>query len=600
MMKNNILLMLCLVSFAASAQNQATMYGGVPRPDNSQPVEPGSGLVHVDMYTGTGSVNVPIYEYSLDGLNLGVSLSYNAKGIRVDQQASSVGLGWSLNAGGSITRQKKGLEDEITTPVKFASDSTDHLEGYLVPGANYSSHYAFDPRVDDQEHDLYHINLCGRMLTLQFYLDNNDNLRYTTYPKSEIRLEFSIKDMIAPTGDVMTYGFTGTHSGSVSNPFNPIVEGIGLDDYDKVLTFNVIDEQGNKFYFERGNYEEKDYDYPNTAYLEHTRWGKYYPTNQWDLVKLVTATGFTVLYEYKKSGLIRTMMSVTETINGALDYKVDDDPDYHIVENPLTIKYNQWKGYKTHLSKIIYPNGVTVEFDAQHKEDFDTNGMPEDMSRCDCFADFRLGRIKVSSEFGSDMDNNFEYILQQAYFNSPKYGINDTEIPLYANCQPVGNSWAIPLFLHPEDTQTDHFALGYRLKLKKIEKVFNPSTVYAVPSETLYEFVYNTTPLPYRLSSQKDYYGFYNGNSTTPLIMANIAYANGFTSTNRQFDSFYLSIPKYVNKSFGSFSPIAAEFAGHASNGGLGAPTDYGTDRSHNKDLYGSLVTQQDKERRRW
>ncbi len=68
--------------------------------------------VPVSYYTGTPAINVPIYTLPGKEISLPVSLSYNASGHKVKDIASWVGLGWSLNAGGVITRIVRGLPDE--------------------------------------------------------------------------------------------------------------------------------------------------------------------------------------------------------------------------------------------------------------------------------------------------------------------------------------------------------------------------------------------------------------------------------------------------------------------------------------------------------
>ncbi|UII76208.1 hypothetical protein LV716_18390 [Flagellimonas sp. HMM57] len=68
--------------------------------------------VPVSFYNGTPNISVPIYTVDLDGLSIPINLSYHAKGIQVEEVASRVGLGWTLNFGGAITRQIRGSADE--------------------------------------------------------------------------------------------------------------------------------------------------------------------------------------------------------------------------------------------------------------------------------------------------------------------------------------------------------------------------------------------------------------------------------------------------------------------------------------------------------
>ena len=65
----------------------------------------------VSTYTGIPSISIPIYEIEVDGIKIPISLDYHAGGIQVDEEASWVGLGWSLNAGGAIFEKTYGYPD---------------------------------------------------------------------------------------------------------------------------------------------------------------------------------------------------------------------------------------------------------------------------------------------------------------------------------------------------------------------------------------------------------------------------------------------------------------------------------------------------------
>ena len=57
----------------------------------------------VDLFHGLPTIEIPIYTIECGELSLPITLSYHAGGIKVDQIATWVGLGWSLNAGGACT-----------------------------------------------------------------------------------------------------------------------------------------------------------------------------------------------------------------------------------------------------------------------------------------------------------------------------------------------------------------------------------------------------------------------------------------------------------------------------------------------------------------
>ena len=69
------------------------------------------GEYPVSHATGVPDISIPLYNIKLGNFTLPISISYHASGIKVDDVASAVGLGWSLNAGGVIARSVRGLPD---------------------------------------------------------------------------------------------------------------------------------------------------------------------------------------------------------------------------------------------------------------------------------------------------------------------------------------------------------------------------------------------------------------------------------------------------------------------------------------------------------
>ncbi len=67
--------------------------------------------ITINQFTGIANINVPIGNINYGGVEIPINVSYNANGVRVDQYASSVGLGWNLSAGSVIRRTRRGLFD---------------------------------------------------------------------------------------------------------------------------------------------------------------------------------------------------------------------------------------------------------------------------------------------------------------------------------------------------------------------------------------------------------------------------------------------------------------------------------------------------------
>lgn len=72
------------------------------------------GETPIGHFTGTPNIGIPVWTVSTGQLSLPLSLSYHGGGIKVEDIASSVGLGWSLGGLPSISRMVMNLPDEST------------------------------------------------------------------------------------------------------------------------------------------------------------------------------------------------------------------------------------------------------------------------------------------------------------------------------------------------------------------------------------------------------------------------------------------------------------------------------------------------------
>ena len=83
-----------------------SLTGGPSQPEVNSPSVVSTSKI-VDPFTGDLSYSIPLMKVG----NYPLALSYNA-GVKMDQQASMVGLGWTLNPG-VIKRNVRGLPDDF-------------------------------------------------------------------------------------------------------------------------------------------------------------------------------------------------------------------------------------------------------------------------------------------------------------------------------------------------------------------------------------------------------------------------------------------------------------------------------------------------------
>ena len=99
---------------------------------------------------GQAEIGIPIYTVQGRSLKQPIALSYDGSGIKPEEISGIVGLGWSLQAGGVITRTIIGRVD---TGDEIPSESTNPSDAeWLVNHANSA---------DDTEYDRYSYNFCG-------------------------------------------------------------------------------------------------------------------------------------------------------------------------------------------------------------------------------------------------------------------------------------------------------------------------------------------------------------------------------------------------------------------------------------------------------
>jgi|GEM_PF-4989451 len=80
------------------------------------------GEIPMDYSTGVPQISIPVFTLKAGDIEVPISISYHASGIKVTDIASEIGLGWVFNVGGIITRTVLGQPDEISNKIDW-SDS---------------------------------------------------------------------------------------------------------------------------------------------------------------------------------------------------------------------------------------------------------------------------------------------------------------------------------------------------------------------------------------------------------------------------------------------------------------------------------------------
>ncbi len=127
--------------------------------------------IPVNHSTGLPKINIPLITIKEGSLELPLSLSYHAGTIKPNEQPGWVGLGWTLNVGGVITRTVNGRRDELINIGWFFKKSANSTN---LRDLNF-----------DGSPDVFHFSFNG--YSGNFFLDQNNN--FLIYPYKSFKIE---------------------------------------------------------------------------------------------------------------------------------------------------------------------------------------------------------------------------------------------------------------------------------------------------------------------------------------------------------------------------------------------------------------------------
>ena len=272
------------------------------------------GEIPVSLYTGTPSIDIPLYEINR-AVRVPISLSYHASGVKVDEIASMVGMGWVLNAGGVITKTIHGMPDDILGGLQ-TTDGRNKFNQYRTNTMTYAESQLYEKDVlnggYDTEPDEYYYNFLGRSGKMVFDELNNPVLLGEQW----------LKITIISSG------------------------------------FMITDEQGTKYFF-----TEKETTRPTTYCL--TKNVNYTATMAWYLAKIEPIAGSIITFDYYTRSNISYKQGLNQTNRYVITPESNCSDD---IQSPCTSVY---RATVKQLQKISFDLGE-INFTYENRGDLGT------------------------------------------------------------------------------------------------------------------------------------------------------------------------------------------------------------------------------------
>ncbi len=390
------------------------------------------GAYSVSEYTGSPDIRIPLFTIQSGDVSIPVELYYDASGIKVDQDATFVGLGWNLSYGGCINHIVCGEDDYMEQ--YWYSLPDDYIKNYLTRKS--ASYYPY-------ENDMVEVGITG---DISLCLPNKDREGYYLH-------EGMSKGCYMP--DVFEASFCGQHVSFIidkrdsykiiilnNDPKKYKIEYVGGTSYAHYpSTIKITDDKGITYQFEGFT----EFDFPDSYYLTKV-YGPDGPLGK-----------SAISYEYESIHCFRGISasrisfnystSVAKYKEGNLTEGIKFDIEPYL---PSVLSQKSNTTYTENVPSFkIYPNKIitateTIKFSRTYNEREDLKGT------------YAINGIQVTSKGGTKLDtisfaygyfeedpsssNSSNYTrkrlkLKSVMVNSKKYQMtyNDSILPVYGS-----------------------------------------------------------------------------------------------------------------------------------------------------------------------
>jgi len=265
------------------------------------------GTYPVDYSTGVPKIEIPIYQIKSGSLSLPVSLNYHASGIKMNELASSSGLGWSLNAGGMVSRVINQVEDEREFLSTDHYSSDDIHNSQQSPANGYPLVYSYVKAIafgnHDGRSDDYYYNV-GNGLSGQFVYDINKIMHQRSFTNNIItRTAQNTFQITGEDGTRYTFNDLEKTNSPISGfcPSSWMISSIISANLKDTISFEYNYFPGYSYSVESQTYNNNNPDLNNT-FPSNQKFEKHYSTMIYDasvLVKRIKFKGGTITFSYE-------------------------------------------------------------------------------------------------------------------------------------------------------------------------------------------------------------------------------------------------------------------------------------------------------------
>ncbi|NML36508.1 hypothetical protein HHL17_04800 [Chitinophaga sp. G-6-1-13] len=308
------------------------------------------GEIPVSYYTGVPNISIPLYEVKNNDLFVPISINYHSSGIKVEEEASWVGLGWSLSCGGAISRAVRGKDDLSPSGRGFPDcylptsiDPTTNL--YMTPGSttqrDYDLQFLHDVLMgeEDPEPDVFTFNFNGH--SGKFILNKrssvNQPIEAVLLSQADIKIE--VRYVTASNG----YQWT------------------------------ITDESGNKYYFGTPEVSVSNTGMGEDEWTADMKSLESVPeeiVSSWYLDKIISPAGAIIQFNYNNltNGGTKRILSRSQTKTHITSQNVIGGCVFKMNDFMYFSTYSETRD--VYLKEVLFPNGKIV-FNTSNREDIE-------------------------------------------------------------------------------------------------------------------------------------------------------------------------------------------------------------------------------------